>query len=112
MKTVSPIHLCNTPTILLLKGNSHAFLFSFLVPSGAPRKLNCVVKNSSAIEVSWKPPSQTQEGRIQGYTVFYTKVDDQGNSLQPPAMPRVKHTRTGNDLVRCQDEVLLSILVI
>ncbi|XP_067028665.1 receptor-type tyrosine-protein phosphatase delta-like isoform X2 [Acropora muricata] len=77
----------------------HEFTTAEDVPSGAPRKLNCVVKNSSAIEVSWKPPSQTQEGRIQGYTVFYTKVDDQGNSLQPPAMPRVKHTRTGNDLV-------------
>ncbi|KAK2569595.1 Receptor-type tyrosine-protein phosphatase delta [Acropora cervicornis] len=74
----------------------HEFTTAEDVPSGAPRKLNCVVKNSSVIEVSWKPPSQTQEGRIQGYTVFYTKVDDQGNSLQPPSMPRVKHTPTEN----------------
>lgn len=77
----------------------HAFTTAEDVPSGAPRRLNCKVVNSSAIVVTWQKPLQQQDGRIQGYTVFYTKVDDQGNQLNPPAMPQVMHTQSENDLV-------------
>ena len=41
--------------------------------------------------------------------MFYTNVDDQGNELNPPALPQVKHTQTENDLVRFHDKVLKSI---
>lgn len=78
-----------------------SFHFSFPVPSGAPRQLKFRVVNSSSIVVRWSEPLQEQQdGRIQGYSVFYQKVDDQGNQLNPPAMTEVKYSESENTLVR------------
>lgn len=73
--------------------------FSFPVPSGAPRQLKFRVVNSSSIVVRWSEPLQQQDGRIQGYSVFYQKVDDQGNQLNPPPLPEVKYSESWNSLV-------------
>ena len=74
-------------------------IFSFPVPSGAPRQLKFRVVNSSSIVVRWSEPLQQQDGRIQGYSVFYQKVDDQGNQLNPPPLPEVKYSESWNSLV-------------
>jgi len=72
---------------------------SFPVPSGAPRQLKFRVVNSSVIVVRWSEPLQQQDGRIQGYSVFYQKVDDQGNQLNPPPLPEVKYSESWDSLV-------------
>ena len=57
--------------------------------------------NSSTIVVRWEAPLQEQQdGRIQGYTVFYQKVDDNGNQLNPPAIPEFQHSESEDTLVR------------
>ena len=51
--------------------------------------------------VLWSAPLQEQhDGLIQGYTVYYQKVDDQGNQLNPPAKTEVKHSESEDTLVR------------
>ena len=71
----------------------------FPVPSGAPRQPSARVVNSSAIVVRWSPPLQKdQAGRLEGYVVYYLKVDDLGNQLYPRPDLQIAHTARG-DLV-------------
>lgn len=78
----------------------HPFATAEDVPSGAPRQLQLAVVNSSTIVVRWEAPLQEQQdGRIQGYTVLYQKVDDQGNQLIPPAITDMRHTESEDTLV-------------
>ena len=71
----------------------------FPVPSGAPRQPSARVVNSSAIVVRWSPPLQKdQAGRLEGYVVYYLKVDDLGNQLNPRPNLQIDHTARG-DLV-------------
>ncbi|XP_048580737.1 tyrosine-protein phosphatase Lar isoform X2 [Nematostella vectensis] len=60
------------------------------VPNGAPRDVRIRVHNSTTMTVKWNPPTTKQDGKILGYMVFYTRVDDQGNQLRPPAQPESK----------------------
>lgn len=55
--------------------------------------------NSTAIRVRWSAPLQSQGGRIRGYVVFYTKVDDLGKELIPPEQTQVKFTASEHQLV-------------
>lgn len=57
--------------------------------------------NSSCIEVSWSPPTSAQkDGNILGYMVLYSKVDDLGNQLKPPAPVDMKDSESETNLVR------------
>ncbi|XP_020616069.1 receptor-type tyrosine-protein phosphatase delta-like [Orbicella faveolata] len=78
--------------------SKHTFSTAEDVPSGAPRQLKFRVVNSSVIVVRWSEPLQQQDGRIQGYSVFYQKVDDQGNQLNPPPLPEVKYSESWDSL--------------
>lgn len=72
----------------------------FLVPSGAPTNLKVRVRNSSCIEVTWSPPTSAQmDGKIMGYMVFYSIVDDLGNQLKPPSPVESKDSENENNLV-------------
>ena len=49
--------------------------------------------------VRWSPPLQKdQAGRLEGYVVYYLKVDDLGNQLYPRPDLQIAHTARG-DLV-------------
>ena len=49
--------------------------------------------------VRWSPPLQKdQAGRLEGYVVYYLKVDDLGNQLYPRPDLQIDHTARG-DLV-------------
>ena len=78
--------------------NLPSFFFGS-VPREAPRHLKCDVLNSTAIRVRWSAPLQSQGGRIRGYVVFYTKVDDLGKELIPPEQTQVKFTASEHQLV-------------
>ncbi|KAJ7372549.1 hypothetical protein OS493_019058 [Desmophyllum pertusum] len=80
--------------------SKHIFTTAEDVPSGAPRQLKFRVVNSSSIVVRWSAPLQEQQdGVIQGYSVSYQKVDDQGNQLNPPAVTDVKYSESENTLI-------------
>lgn len=91
----------------LFRGKKHfhfsqftILIFFCSVPREAPRHLKCDVLNSTAIRVRWSAPLQSQGGRIRGYVVFYTKVDDLGEELIPPEQTQVKFTASEHQLVR------------
>ncbi|XP_073227916.1 tyrosine-protein phosphatase Lar-like [Porites lutea] len=75
----------------------HSYTTAEDVPSGAPRQPSATVVNSSAIVVRWCPPLQKdQAGRLEGYVVYYLKVDDLGNQLYPRPDLQIDHTARGD----------------
>ena len=78
---------------------SFSVFVPFPVPSGAPRQLKVRVVNSSVIAARWLEPLEQQDGRIEYYGVFYHKVDDQGNQLNPAPYPKIKYTDTRDTMV-------------
>ncbi|KAM6948830.1 receptor-type tyrosine-protein phosphatase S isoform 1-T1 [Aplochiton taeniatus] len=56
------------------------------VPSAAPRQVEVVPVNSSAIRVSWRSVSGQQQGQIRGYQVHYSRVE----SGESRSLPRIK----------------------
>ncbi|CAB1317040.1 unnamed protein product, partial [Coregonus sp. 'balchen'] len=49
----------------------------FTVPGAAPRKLEVVAVNSTAIRVTWKPPLPgKQHGQIRGYQVIFSRLEN------------------------------------
>ena len=99
--------ICGLESWLSFRGKKHfhfsqftILIFFCSVPREAPRHLKCDVLNSTAIRVRWSAPLQSQGGRIRGYVVFYTKVDDLGKELIPPEEAQVKFTASEHQLVR------------
>lgn len=80
------------------RSSKHNFTTEEDIPREAPRHLKCDVLNSTAIRVRWSAPLQSQGGRIRGYVVFYTKVDDLGKELIPPEQTQVKFTASEHQL--------------
>lgn len=107
LKDVYFKEICGLESWLSFRGKKHfhfsqftILIFFCSVPREAPRHLKCDVLNSTAIRVRWSAPLQSQGGRIRGYVVFYTKVDDLGKELIPPEEAQVKFTASEHQLVR------------
>lgn len=107
LKDVYFEEICGLESWLSFRGKKHfhfsqftILIFFCSVPGDAPRHLKCDVLNSTAIRVRWSAPLQSQGGRIRGYVVFYTKVDDLGEELIPPEQTQVKFTASEHQLVR------------
>ena len=107
LKDVCFEEICGLESWLSFRGKKHfhfsqftILIFFCSVPGDAPRHLKCDVLNSTAIRVRWSAPLQSQGGRIRGYVVFYTKVDDLGEELIPPEQTQVKFTASEHQLVR------------
>ncbi|XP_022803027.1 tyrosine-protein phosphatase Lar-like [Stylophora pistillata] len=85
-RSVIELLLCGTPCRMIS------------VPREGPRHLKFNVLNSTAIRVRWSAPLQSQGGRIRGYAVSFTKVDDLGKDLFPPEQTQVKFTASELEL--------------
>jgi hypothetical protein len=49
----------------------------FTVPSAPPLEIKCEPRSAQGVALSWQPPPQLfQNGRIQGYKVYYENVDE------------------------------------
>ncbi|CAB0000493.1 unnamed protein product, partial [Nesidiocoris tenuis] len=49
----------------------------FPVPGAPPANIQCLSQSSQSILVSWKaPPALLQNGRIQGYRLYYENQDE------------------------------------
>jgi hypothetical protein len=49
----------------------------FSVPSAPPLEIKCEARSSQGVALSWQPPPLLfQNGRIQGYKVYYENVDE------------------------------------
>jgi hypothetical protein len=47
------------------------------VPTAPPLEIKCEPRSSQSVALSWQPPPQLfQNGRIQGYKVYYENVDE------------------------------------
>lgn len=118
LKDVYFKEICGLEFWLSFRGKKHfhfsqsTILFFFgSVPREAPRHLKCDVLNSTAIRVRWSAPLQSQGGRIRGYVVFYTKVDDLGKELIPPEQTQVKFTASEHQLVSKKKNYLLVLIM-
>ena len=60
-----------------MKINSIVKFFILPVPSSPPENPKCDVLSSTSIYVTWSPPNKEgQNGKIRGYKVFYTPLED------------------------------------
>lgn len=49
----------------------------FSVPTAPPLEIKCEPRSAQSVALGWQPPPQLfQNGRIQGYKVYYENVDE------------------------------------
>ena len=62
----------NIPNTIIILNITHLYIYHFLVPSGAPQKINCQSRSPNSILLEWsKPEREERNGIIRGYWLQY-----------------------------------------